>query len=290
MKNESTVMYQLTELSQYCLSYVIITREDNVIIVDGGRALDMPLLKQYVDGRHISAWIFTHAHDDHVSGIIAELEKNGARDFDVEKFYYNFPDYSLINIDPSAVPNYEYFCRELNNTLPSFNRVRHLIEDRTHIVKQGESITVDEVRIDFLYTYHDGLYANLMNDSSLVFKVHGPEKTVLFLGDLGADGGDFLFRESRHLLKSDIVQMAHHGHMNVGMEIYAEILPEACMWNAPIWLWNEPEIPDYLSDIDAHFKNRRMRMYGTAVTRKWMELLGVKKHYISGEGTHRIVI
>ena len=109
MKNPSTVMYQLTNLSKYCMSYVIITREDNVIIVDGGRALDMPLLKQYVGDRHISAWILTHAHDDHISGITYELLKNGARDFDVEKFYYNFPDYALINIDPAAVPNYEYF-------------------------------------------------------------------------------------------------------------------------------------------------------------------------------------
>ena len=73
MKNQSTVMYQLTNLSQYCMSYVIITREDNVIIVDGGRALDMPLLKQYVGDRRISAWILTHPHDDHISGITHEL-------------------------------------------------------------------------------------------------------------------------------------------------------------------------------------------------------------------------
>ena len=30
-----------------------------------------------------------------------------------------------------------------------------------------------------------------------------------------------LYEESRDILKADIVQMAHHGHMNVGMEVYA---------------------------------------------------------------------
>lgn len=40
-----------------------------------------------------------------------------------------------------------------------------------------------------------------MNDSSLVFKVTTPNKTVLFLGDLAFDGGDILFRELRHKLK-----------------------------------------------------------------------------------------
>ena len=40
------------------------------------------------------------------------------------------------------------------------------------------------------YSYHDGLFSNLMNDSSLVFSVTTPNKKVLFLGDLGPEGGD----------------------------------------------------------------------------------------------------
>ena len=31
-------------------------------------------------------------------------------------------------------------------------------------------------------------------------------------------------------------------------------------------------------------------MYGTAVTRKWMEILGVKKHYVTKDGTNVIEI
>jgi hypothetical protein len=113
---------------------------------------------------------------------------------------------------------------------------------------------------------------------------------VLFLGDLGPDGGDILFRESRHLLKSDIVQMAHHGHMNVGMEVYAAVMPEACLWCCPEWLYNEAEVPNYLSDVEKLRKMKRIRMYGTAVTRGWMELLGVKKHYVTKDGTQCIEI
>lgn len=112
------------------------------------------------------------------------------------------------------------------------------------------SIAVDECRFDFLFSYHEGLTNNLMNDSSLVFKLFAPNKTVLFLGDLGPEAGDILFRESKHLLKSDLVQMAHHGHMNVGMEVYAEILPEGCLWCAPDWLYEEEEFPDYLRDTE----------------------------------------
>ena len=45
MKNEKTVLYQLTETSEYMVGYVIVTRENNVIVYDGGRPEDMPLLK-----------------------------------------------------------------------------------------------------------------------------------------------------------------------------------------------------------------------------------------------------
>ncbi|MCR4621810.1 MAG: MBL fold metallo-hydrolase [Clostridiales bacterium] len=281
------ILYQLTETSELMMSFVMVTDKNNCIVIDGGQPQDMPLLKQYVDGRHISAWILTHAHMDHISGFVDEFKKNGGADFDIEKIYYNFPPYDEL-IVKTDVEDPEYFRSELNNMLPEFNAVLPLFRDKTHIACQGESIDIDEVHIDFLFSYHEGLTANLMNDSSLVFKVTTPNKTVLFLGDLGPSGGDLLFRESRHLLKSDICQMAHHGHGNVGMEVYAEIMPEACMWCCPELIYNEEEVPEYLSDTQRFRRMGLIRLYGAALTRKWMDILGVKKHYVSNKGTQRI--
>ncbi|MBQ6893899.1 MAG: MBL fold metallo-hydrolase, partial [Clostridia bacterium] len=276
----------IKETSQYMMSFVIITKENNAIVIDGGRSEDMPSLKECVDGRHISAWIFTHPHIDHIGGFVSEMENNCGRDFDIEKIYYNFLPYELI--ENKNVPNYKYHCEELNEMLPSFNRVLPLFKDKTKIVNQGDTIYIDECRIDFIFSWHEGLYSNIVNDSSLVFKITTPNKSVLFLGDLGPEGGDILFRESRHLLKSDIVQMAHHGHMNVGFDVYAEIMPDVCLWCCPESLYNEEELPWYLSDTKTQTKNGRLRLYGTALTRKWMNILGVKKHYVSKDGTHKI--
>ena len=249
----------------------------------------MPLLKEYVGGRHISAWILTHAHGDHVSGFIDEFKKNGGRDFDIERVLYNFPPYHEL-ISKNDVPNLDYFHRELNATLPAFLEIEPLLGDRAHVVTQGETMEIDECKIEFLFTYHDGLFSNLMNDSSLVFTVTTPNKKVLFLGDLGPEGGDVLYEESRHLLKADIVQMAHHGHMNVGMEVYAAIMPKTCLWCCADWLYNEPEIPHYLTDRKELRKMQRERMYGTAVTRQWMDILGVKNHIVTKDGTNKIVL
>jgi len=281
------VLYQLTETSKFMMSFVLVTDKDNCIIIDGGRPEDMPLLKQYVNGRHISAWILTHAHMDHISGFVDEFNRNNAADFDIETVYYHFPPYDEL-IDKTDVEDITYFRTELNSMLPAFNQALPLFKEKTHIVRQGETLDIDDVHIDFLYTYHEGLTVNLMNDSSLVFKVTAPNKTVLFLGDLGPDGGDVLFRESRHLLKSDICQMAHHGHMNVSMEVYAEIMPEACLWCCADWLYNEPEVPVYLQDVEKLRRMKRIRMYGTAVTRKWMDILGGRRHNETKDGTNRI--
>lgn len=285
--NETTKLYMLTETSKFMMSFVIVTKNDNVIIVDGGRPADMPLLKKYVGGRHVAAWILTHAHNDHITGFIHEMKENGGADFDIGAVYYNFPPYDLIN--NHDVPDYRYMVAELDECLPTFAEVEPLLCDKAHITVQGESIDVDECHIDFLFSYHEGLTVNLMNDSSLVFKVTTPNKTVLFLGDLGPQGGDILYRESRDLLKADIVQMAHHGHMNVGMEVYAAVGAKACLWCAPDWLYNEVDIPDYLKDEKYLAPDMsRLRMYGTGMTRKWMDILGATTHYVTMNGTQEI--
>ena len=136
---------------------------------------------------------------------------------------------------------------------------------------------------EYIFTERNGIY--IIDLQKTVKKLN---EAYMFVRDIAADGGDILFRESRHLLKSDMVQMAHHGHMNVSMEVYAEIMPEACLWCAPEWLYEEEEVPKYLADADRLIRMGRVRMYGTAVTRKWMELLGVKTHYVSGWGTNCI--
>ena len=123
--NETTKLYMLTETSKFMMSFVIVTKNDNVIIVDGGRPADMPLLKKYVGGRHVAAWILTHAHNDHITGFIHEMKANGGADFDIGTIYYNFPPYDLIN--NHDVPDYRYMVTELDECLPAFAEVEPLL-------------------------------------------------------------------------------------------------------------------------------------------------------------------
>ena len=283
-----TLLYQIAPTGNYMMSFVIVTKENNAIVIDGGRPSDMPRLKEYIGGRKIKAWIMTHPHEDHLGGLVSELERNGGADFDVEAFYYNFPSYEKWSrLTERDVPCYSYFMDEINELLPAFLRVFPLIESRAHVVTKGDSVTIDECRIDFLYSFRDGMYSNPINDASLAFKLVTPRKSVMFLGDLGADGGDVLFEESGDLLRADIVQMAHHGHMNVGFEVYAAIAPTVCLWCCPDWLYEEKALFPQ-TDFERIRKMKRSRLFGTEMTRAWMDMLGVREHYVSKDGTHEI--
>lgn len=280
-------VFMLTEASPFMMGFVVVTAKNNAIVIDGGHPVDMPLLKKLVGGRKIVAWVLTHAHDDHISGFVDEMAKNGGADFDLDGVYEHFLDYeSLMKLPDSAVPEPGYFHQELNEMMPAFNRVLPLFKEKNHIVKQGDELQFDDVALSFLYSAHPDLYANLMNDSSLAFKMTGPKSDVLFLADLGPSGGDYLLRESKEKLHATYCQMAHHGHMGVGMEVYAAIAPKVCLWCAPKWLYDEPVMPDYLKDGNP----RNLRMYGTALTREWMTQLGVKKHLVSGDGVQEFEI
>ena len=288
MFNRKTVMYQITETSEFMMSFVIITKNNNVIVIDGGRPLDMPLLKEYVGDRHISAWILTHAHEDHISGVISEYKKNKWSDFDIEKIYCKFPPMGII--DNHDVRDYEYFKSELLETLPSFLEILPEIKDRVVEVEQGDVVQIDEVKIEFIFTYHEELTNNLMNDSSLVFKLSTPNKSVMFLGDIGPDAGDALYFESKDKLKADMVQMAHHGGLGCGMEVYAAIDPEACLWCCREEWYKGSYYPKVCDDKERLKALGWMRMHKIPVTREWMAKLGIKKHYVTKDGTNKIIL
>lgn len=263
-----TKMFVMTETSPFMMSYVIITEQGNCVIVDGGRPEDIPLLREKVKGRKIKAWFLTHPHFDHISAF-NQLVKDGDADFDFEKVYYNFPDINTF-VSKDGCEDWE--------SLQNFNAILPKIQDKAQVVRTGDEIQIDELKVEILYHYEESHFfvkPNL-NDTSIVFRVTTPRSSVLFLGDLGPEGGDILVEQGEEKLRAEYCQMSHHGHGCVGPDVYMHIQPRVCIWNAPAWLWEEDGgLQDY-------------RCYGTKRTRFWMEKIGVKEHIVTANGTAEI--
>ena len=254
----------------------ILESGSSLLVVDGGFPSEADYMYEYLKGLggHVRGWCLTHFHDDHVCCLHEVLSKHA--DITVDKIFCNFPsDEFIIHHSP------------MQDFISSEEMLRRFRED---IALRGiELITVareDVYTFDggnviarILRTPDEAIAANPINNSSIVFRFEVDGKSLLFLGDLGVEGGHQLLEITPpELLKADFVQMAHHGQEGVTKECYAAIRPTYCLWPTPTWLWENRGPGGYDT---GHFQ--------TVVVRGWMsELRCVKRHYVMIDGTQII--
>lgn len=240
------------------LSIVIKSPHGKLIVVDGGWEADADKLSSLIlqQGGKVDAWLITHPHEDHV-GALCTILNDTARKIKIDKIYCSLatPDWYR-----QASPTGAGIADQL---LSAFTKLP--VGTVTNTIGRGTEINIDDVNIRVLnnrgvYTY------NGVNNSSMVYKIRVSGQSILILGDLAYDGGKDLIKTCTPAeLKSDIVQMAHHGQQGVDQDTYALIAPTICLWPTPAWLWNN----DNGGGIGSG-------PWGTLTTRAWMDALGVK--------------
>ena len=265
-----------TETSPFMMSLVLKTSAGNAVIIDGGRPEDLPLLREIVGDSPVKAWILTHPHMDHISGFVHAV-RTGFGNLGPEKVVYRFPP---LEFAERTEPAEAYTLRE-------FYEIEDAIRPIAVRPKEGDRFAVDDLAFSVLLAFEEddpvvplrpGDQNSTGNDASLIFRVEGPRKSVLILGDAGPLEGDRLFARHWRELRSDIVQVAHHGHGGVGAEVYIAAAPRTCLWCCPDWLYEEDPyvIPD--------------RLCGTKMTRLWLDAIGVKDHIVTKDGTQTVAL
>lgn len=240
------------------LSIVIKSPHGKLIVIDGGWEADADKLSSLIlqQGGEVDAWLITHPHEDHVGALCAILN-DSARKIKIDKIYCSLatPDWYR-QVSPTG-------AGIADQLLNAFTKLP--VGTVTNNIGRGTEINIDDVNIRVLnnrgvYTY------NGVNNSSLVYKIRVSGQSILILGDLAYDGGKDLIKTcTASELKSDIVQMAHHGQQGVDQDAYALISPTTCLWPSPAWLWNNDNGGGVGSGP-----------WGTLTTRAWMDALGVK--------------
>lgn len=248
------------------MSYVITTPNKHVIVIDGGVYEDAKFLHDQIlkAGGYVDIWILTHCHSDHYQALIKIMRD--MKGVEIGKICYNFPPCEWIY---EAEPDRMKDNVEIYEFLDKYESEILILEEGTKLNVDGVILTIMNNPLDFVGD------SKFINDTSLVIRIEFTNrKTALFLGDLSLKAGEKLADQYGEALKSDIVQMAHHGQNGVSERVYQYIRPEICLWPTPIWLWNN----DAGKGFDTHH-------YKTVIVRGWMEKLGVKHHGIEGEGT-----
>lgn len=247
------------------LSAILETKNGSLIVIDGGTEADAPYLLQKIKekGGHVSAWLITHPHSDHV-GAITRLLNEGA-DITIDGVYYNL----------TSIEWYQTYESYRADVVAQFaGALGKLPAEKLHgHVGSGEQITVDDVTITVLNSPYL-IETNSINNSSVAYSLAVNGKHIVFLGDMGEEAGQRLLQEYQgRTIECDIVQMAHHGQFGVNQEVYRALSPEICLWPTPNWLWNNDNGGGYNSGP-----------WTTLTTRSWMDQIGVKANYAIKDG------
>ncbi len=162
----------------------------------------------------ISGWFLSHAHQDHIAMFMNFL-KADFKDCKIECLYYNFP--------ALTIPGSDKWKEDDKVTIREFHE---LVENHREIPRvklhTGQRFFIRNLEIEVLAT-HEDLYpqqVECFNDTSTVILMKIDGSNTLFLGDANIAECTIIVARYGSYVKSDIVQVAHHGYNGSNVGIY----------------------------------------------------------------------
>jgi beta-lactamase superfamily II metal-dependent hydrolase len=142
----------------------------------------------------------------------------------------------------------------------------------------GQELSFNGLHFEVLGIKNEEITVNAINNSSVVMRLRDETRSVLFAADLGAEAGrKFLAGPYANRLKSDYVQMAHHGQSGAERAFYEAVAARYCIWPTPLWLWDND-----------HGGGKGSGPWKTLEVRAWMEELRIERHYCLFDGLQEI--
>lgn len=216
------------------MCYIVTLEDGSFIIFDGGgRAGGIDHIRLYnllvklnerPDGKIvIAAWILTHSHQDHYVVFSNFCNKYGSK-VTIEQHISNVPD---------TIVRYNSGNPGGHMEDGTFDDARTAVGGFTQVKPYtGMKFWVRNAEIDILYT-HEALYPDVLrifNNSTMVMKMTIGGQEVMWLGDIQTEGSNVICDMYGNTLKSDIVQVAHHGGNGATKEFYGLINPAIAFW------------------------------------------------------------
>lgn len=258
------------------MSYTFRLSDGKFLLIDGGWTTPniaddlLENLYRLSGGKkpEIAAWIFTHAHIDHIGAFI-DFSHRYADRVQLDSVIYSFP--GLVRTAEMCCPWEEKYIQEFDSLIAAFGDNVTVYKART-----GQRYHFAGLELDMLFTFEDYRLPHPLhefNQTSLVFRIRTKGQSWMFLGDVATSGSDMLVARYGALLQSDIVQVAHHGYPGGTDELYDRIKAPIVLWPAPL---DEPrKVPNPARYSDPNW---------SPITRRMVEKYG-KSVYVACEGS-----
>ena len=219
------------------MSYAIRLSNGEFLLIDGGMPTDsyadamMKILTENApDSGHIviAAWIITHTHGDHTGCFYRFSEKYAScGTVTIRQLVSNFP-----SLQDAECYRELWQIRHIKEYLLTYWNNTPL--KKVHV---GDLLTLADAEIDFLYTHEELVrqYFSLLNEkeynnASLFFKIRIADETILITGDTENTANDLIVAMYGETLKSDLLQVCHHGGRGGTRALYRLIDPEVAFF------------------------------------------------------------
>ena len=209
------------------------------LVIDGGMDRDRiynALCAQNVRGGKpvVAAWMFSHAHGDHMNGFYHTLEDH-ADDIVIERIIHSFPGESLYMPAKNymeGAPNPEGEGMNRRNDKMHAYITEKMPECKYTVAHAGQIFEYAGVKLEVLMT-SENLYKKQMFDSnmsSVVYAFTMPDGWFIALGD-AVDGASKMLRKIYgKSLKCDAVALAHHAFNGGDEEMYYDMGAKVAIW------------------------------------------------------------
>lgn len=218
------------------MSFVLRLSDGSFIIIDGGLPTDAfadgiwdALVAQAPDPGNITvaAWIITHSHTDHIGGFVKFAEKY-SRLVRLERVIFNFP----------AIKDAEVFREARNIRITKEALYTHFPEAIFSKPHTGDMLKIRDAEIEVLYTHEDFVSKNtsllntkIYNEASMVMRITLGGSRIMFMADAQDGANKIICDMYGAYLKSDILQVCHHGGVGGTIPLYEEIDPEVAIFS-----------------------------------------------------------
>lgn len=228
-----------TASGDQCNCYTVVNKSDGtLIVIDGGDAANEATVREAIkeNGNHVTAWIITHYHQDHVdafNAIYADLQGITIDD---------------IYVTPLDSDTFHTVAKEWDD-VDSYDTFMSLTADadNIHHVARDDKLVFDNMTITFFNAF-DGVVAasteDIPNDDSLVFKLDTGDRSMLVCGDCHTSYmADYLVKTYGKKLSADILQCGHHGNNSMPTDsgFYEAVSPQVAIFDCPDWVMTSPE-------------------------------------------------